>query len=34
MKLNVICPSYNEKQNVPYFYERARATLDALGELD
>ena len=34
MKLNVICPSYNEKQNVPYFYERARKTLEGLGDVD
>jgi glycosyltransferase involved in cell wall biosynthesis len=30
MKLNVIVPSYNESQNVPYFYGRARQVLEAL----
>ena len=34
MKLNVIVPSYNESQNVPYFYGRARQILDALPELE
>ena len=34
MRLNVIVPSYNEKQNVPYFYERARKTLEGLGDID
>ena len=31
MKLHVIVPAYNERQNVPFFYERARAALDSLG---
>ena len=31
MILNVIVPAYNEKQNVPYFYGRAKAALDSLG---
>jgi glycosyltransferase involved in cell wall biosynthesis len=34
MKLNVIVPSYNESQNVPYFYGRARQALEALPDLD
>ena len=34
MRLNVIVPSYNESQNVPYFYERARRTLEAVPTLD
>jgi polyisoprenyl-phosphate glycosyltransferase len=28
MKLNVIVPAFNELQNVPYFYERARKALE------
>lgn len=31
MILNVIVPAYNEKQNVPYFYGRAKAALESLG---
>jgi len=31
MKLNVIVPARNEAQSVPYFFERARPALDALG---
>lgn len=34
MKLNVIVPTYNESQNVPYFYGRARQTLEAQPGLD
>jgi glycosyltransferase involved in cell wall biosynthesis len=34
MKLNVIVPSYNESQNVPYFYGRARQTLESIQGLD
>jgi len=34
MKLNVIVPSYNESQNVPYFYGRARTALETLPGLD
>lgn len=34
MKLNVIVPSYNESENVPYFYGRARQSLDTLPGLD
>lgn len=32
--LHVIVPARNELQNVPYFYERARAALDTLGDVD
>jgi polyisoprenyl-phosphate glycosyltransferase len=34
VKLNVIVPSYNESQNVPYFYGRARQALEMLAGLD
>ena len=34
MKLNVIVPARNERLNVPYFYERARKTLDAIAGLE
>jgi len=34
MKLNVIVPAYNESQNVPYFYARARDALETLTGLD
>jgi len=34
VKLNVIVPSYNESLNVPYFYGRARQTLDSIDGLD
>lgn len=34
MKLNVIVPSYNESQNVPYFYGRARQALESIAGLD
>ena len=31
MKLNVIVPAFNELQNVPYFYDRAKQALDGTG---
>ena len=34
MRLNVIVPARNEAQNVPYFYDRARAALDTLTDLE
>jgi dolichol-phosphate mannosyltransferase len=34
MKLNVIVPAFNERQNVRYFYDRARKTLEAIDGLD
>ncbi len=34
MKLNVIVPAFNERENVPYFYGRARKTLEALDGVD
>ena len=34
MKLNVIVPAFNERQNVPYFYGRAKQTLEALEGVD
>jgi dolichol-phosphate mannosyltransferase len=34
MRLNVIVPSYNESQNIPYFYGRARQALETLPGLD
>lgn len=34
MKLNVIVPSYNESQNVSYFYGRARVALEGIEGLD
>jgi glycosyltransferase involved in cell wall biosynthesis len=34
VKLNVIVPSYNESPNVPYFYGRARQTLDSIDGLE
>ena len=33
-KLHVIVPARNEKLNVPYFFDRARRTLDALDGVD
>jgi polyisoprenyl-phosphate glycosyltransferase len=34
MTLNVIVPARNERLNVPYFYERARRTLESIDGLD
>ena len=34
MKLIVICPAYNEKQNVPFFYGRAKKTLESMTDID
>jgi polyisoprenyl-phosphate glycosyltransferase len=32
--LNVIVPAFNERQNIPFFYERARLTLERLSGVD
>ncbi len=34
MKLNVIVPAYNESQNIPYFYGRARQALELIPGLE
>ena len=34
MKLNVIVPARNEGQNIPFFYERAKAALEAIPSLE